>query len=198
MKIKEIKSNPNNPRVIRDDKFKKLVNSIKEFPKMMALRPMVLDENNIVLGGNMRLKALNELGYKEIPEEWIKRANDLSEEEQRRFVIADNVGFGEHDYEMLKEEWDVEKLEDWGIEFQEENEHEELQKQVEEIEYSTELDSLSNYIVLKFDKDIDFLQIKTLLDIKSTYSKRSNGKPWSKGVGRVVDGVEAIEKLKNS
>ena len=198
MKLKDIKKNPSNPRVIRDDKFKKLVNSIKEFPKMMALRPMVLDENNIVLGGNMRLKALNELGYKEIPEEWIKRANDLSEEEQRRFVIADNVGFGEHDYEMLKEEWDVEKLEDWGIEFQEENEHEELQKQVEEIEYSTELDSLSNYIVLKFDKDIDFLQIKTLLDIKSTYSKRSNGKPWSKGVGRVVDGVEAIEKLKNS
>lgn len=198
MKIKDIKRNPNNPRVIRDDKFKKLVKSIKEFPKMMALRPMVLDENNIVLGGNMRLKALKELGYKEVPADWIKRAEDLSEDEQRRFIIADNVGFGEHDYQMLKEEWNVENLEDWGIEFEEENEHEELHKQIEEIEYSTELDSASNYIVLKFDKDIDFLQIKTLLDIKSTYSKRANGKPWSKGVGRVVDGVDAIEKLKNA
>ena len=198
MKIKDIKSNPNNPRVIRDDKFKKLVKSIKEFPKMMALRPMVLDENNIVLGGNMRLKALKELGYKEVPADWIKKANDLSEDEQRRFIIADNVGFGEHDYQMLKEEWNVEDLEDWGIEFEVENEHEELHKQIEEIEYSTELDSASNYIVLKFDKDIDFLQIKTLLDIKSTYSKRANGKPWSKGVGRVVDGVDAIEKLKNA
>ena len=198
MKLTDIKSNPNNPRVIRDDKFKKLVKSIKEFPKMMELRPMVIDENNIVLGGNMRLKALKELNYTEIPNEWIKSAKDLSEDEQKRFVIADNVGFGEHDYQMLKEEWNIDLLQDWGIEFEEENEHEELHKQIEEIEYSTELDSISNYIVLKFDKDIDFLQIKTLLDIKSTYSKRANGKPWSKGIGRVVDGVDAIEKLKNA
>ena len=125
MLIKDIKSNPNNPRVIRDDKFKKLVKSIKEFPKMMELRPMVIDENNIVLGGNMRLKALKELNYTEIPNEWIKSAKDLSEDEQKRFIIADNVGFGEHDWEMLKMEWDVDELQDWGIEsfrFEEEEE----------------------------------------------------------------------------
>lgn len=125
MLIKDIKSNPNNPRVIRDDKFKKLVRSIKEFPKMMELRPMVIDENNIVLGGNMRLKALKELNYTEIPNEWIKSAKDLSEDEQKRFIIADNVGFGEHDWEMLKMEWDVDELQDWGIEsfrFEEEEE----------------------------------------------------------------------------
>lgn len=115
MKLNEIKPNPNNPRLIKDDKFKKLVNSLKEFPKMMELRPMVINKDNIVLGGNMRLKALKELGYKEVPDEWVKRAQDLSEEEQRQFIIKDNVGFGEHDWEMLANEWDVEQLEDWGL-----------------------------------------------------------------------------------
>jgi len=116
MKLTEIKSNPNNPRVIKDHKFEKLKKSISEFPKMMELRPMVINDDNIVLGGNMRLKALKDLGYKEVPEEWVKRASDLTEEETRRFIIADNVGFGEHDWEMLANEWDTEELEDWGLE----------------------------------------------------------------------------------
>ena len=99
MKLSQIKLNPNNPRVIKDEKFAKLVKSITEFPKMMALRPIVINNDNVVLGGNMRLKALKEIGYKEIPDEWVKRADDLTEEEARRFIIADNVGFGEHDWE---------------------------------------------------------------------------------------------------
>ena len=115
MKLSEIKANPNNPRIIKDDKFKKLVKSIKEFPKMMALRPMVVNQDNIVLGGNLRLKALKELGYTEVPDEWVKRAKDLTEDEVRRFIIADNVGFGEHDWEMLANEWDSGELEDWGL-----------------------------------------------------------------------------------
>ena len=115
MKLKDIKSNPNNPRIIKDERFEKLKKSIKEFPKMMALRPMVINQDNIVLGGNMRLKALKELGYKNLPEEWIKRAEDLTDEEARRFIIADNVGFGEHDWEMLANEWDSVELEDWGL-----------------------------------------------------------------------------------
>ena len=115
MKLSKIKSNPNNPRVIKDDKFQKLVKSIQEFPKMMALRPMIINSDNIVLGGNMRLKALKECGYKDIPDEWVKRADELTEEEQRRFIIADNVGFGEHDWEVLKAEWDVEELAEWGL-----------------------------------------------------------------------------------
>jgi hypothetical protein len=115
IKLTTIKSNPNNPRVIRDEKFKKLVKSIEEFPKMMALRPMVVNEDMVVLGGNMRLKALKELGYKEVPDEWVKSAKDLTEDEIRRFIIADNVGFGEHDWEMLANEWDVEELTDWGL-----------------------------------------------------------------------------------
>lgn len=115
IKLSTIKSNPNNPRVIKDDKFAKLVNSIKEFPKMMELRPMVVNADNIVLGGNMRLKALKEAGYTEVPEAWVKSAESLTEEEQRRFIIADNVGFGEHDWAMLQSEWDVEELSNWGL-----------------------------------------------------------------------------------
>tara|TARA_R110001606_G_scaffold331416_1_gene479173 strand:- start:1289 stop:1885 length:597 start_codon:yes stop_codon:yes gene_type:complete len=115
MNIKEIKSNPNNPRIIKDEKFAKLKKSISEFPKMMELRPMVINSENIVLGGNMRLKALKELGYTDIPNEWIKRADELTEDETRRFIIADNVGFGEHDWEMLANEWDTQELEDWGL-----------------------------------------------------------------------------------
>ena len=116
MKLSHIKPNPNNPRLIKDDKFQKLVNSIREFPKMMELRPMVVNSDNIVLGGNMRLKALKELGYKDIPDEWVKSAKDLTEDEARRFIISDNVGFGEHDWEILKNEWDVDELNEWGLE----------------------------------------------------------------------------------
>ena len=119
-KISEIKPNPNNPRIIKDDKFKKLVKSIQDFPKMMELRPMVINADNIVLGGNMRLKALKELGYKEIPDTWVKRADELTEDEQRRFIISDNVGFGEHDWEVLKSEWDVQELEEWGLDIPDE------------------------------------------------------------------------------
>ncbi len=119
MKLNDIKSNPNNPRVIKDEKFEKLKKSIKEFPKMMKLRPMVINADNIVLGGNMRLKALKELGYKEIPDEWVKRADELTEDEQRRFIIADNVGFGEHDWEMLANEWNADELEEWGLDIPE-------------------------------------------------------------------------------
>jgi site-specific DNA-methyltransferase (adenine-specific) len=115
IKLTTIKSNPNNPRVIRDEKFKKLVKSIEEFPKMMALRPMVVNEEMVVLGGNMRLKALKELGYKEVPNDWVKSAKDLTEDEIRRFIIADNVGFGEHDWEMLANEWDIDELSEWGL-----------------------------------------------------------------------------------
>lgn len=115
IKLSTIKSNPNNPRVIKDHKFEKLKKSIEEFPKMMELRPMVINDDSIVLGGNMRLKALKDLGYKEVPDEWVKSAKDLTEDEQRRFIIADNVGFGEHDWDMLANDWDSLELDEWGL-----------------------------------------------------------------------------------
>lgn len=119
VKISEIKNNQSNPRLIKDDKFKKLVESIKSFPKMMELRPIIIDDNNIVLGGNMRLKALKEIGYKEISDNWIKKASDLTEEEKKEFIIKDNVGFGEWEWDTLANEWDEEKLLEWGLDLPE-------------------------------------------------------------------------------
>lgn len=111
-KTVDIKFNPNNPRVIKDEKFNKLVRSIAEFPQMLEIRPIVIDENNIVLGGNMRLKACQELKLKEIP---IMYAKELTEEQKKEFIIKDNVGFGEWDWSVLANEWDTEQLEAWGL-----------------------------------------------------------------------------------
>jgi hypothetical protein len=112
VKISEVKMNPNNPRVIKDDKFSKLVRSIQEFPKMLEIRPIVVNSDMIVLGGNMRLKACKEAGLKEVP---IILADNLTEDEQKQFIIKDNVGFGEWDWDMLANEWEPELLEDWGL-----------------------------------------------------------------------------------
>jgi len=111
--LNEIKNNPNNPRLVKDDKFKKLVKSIKEFPEMLKIRPIVVNKDMIVLGGNMRLKACKEAGLKEVP---IIRAENLTEEQQREFIIKDNVGFGEWDWDLLANEWDATQLEEWGLE----------------------------------------------------------------------------------
>ena len=112
VKISEVKANPNNPRIIKDDKFQKLVKSIKEFPEMLNIRPIVVNADMIVLGGNMRLKACKEAGLKELP---IIKADDLTEEQQKQFIIKDNVGFGEWDWEDLANNWDSEQLTEWGL-----------------------------------------------------------------------------------
>jgi len=111
-KLSEIKSNPNNPRIIKDDKFRKLVKSIQDFPKMLEIRPVVVNADMIVLGGNMRLKACKEAGLKEVP---VIFAHDLTDEEQKQFIIKDNVGFGEWDWDMIANEWDAEQVEEWGL-----------------------------------------------------------------------------------
>jgi len=112
VKISDIKTNPNNPRLIKDEKFLKLVKSIKDFPEMLKIRPIVVNEHMIVLGGNMRLKACKEAGLKEVP---IIKASDLTEKQQREFIIKDNVGFGEWDWEMIANEWDIEQVTEWGL-----------------------------------------------------------------------------------
>ncbi len=109
--IKSIKLNPNNPRLIKDDKFKKLVQSIKNFPEMLDIRPIVVNQDMIILGGNMRYKACQEAGLKEIP----IIVTDLTEEQQREFLIKDNVSGGEWDWDMLANEWEVEQLTEWGL-----------------------------------------------------------------------------------
>ena len=111
-KISAIKRNPNNPRILKDDKFAKLTQSIKDFPQMLDIRPIVVNDDMIVLGGNMRLKACKEAGLSEVP---VIKVDDLTEEQQREFIIKDNVGFGEWDWDLLANEWDTDLLEDWGL-----------------------------------------------------------------------------------
>ena len=110
-KISDIKLNPNNPRLIKDDKFKKLVQSIKDFPEMLDIRPIVVNKDMIILGGNMRYRACKEAGIKEIP----VIITDLSEDKQREFLIKDNTSGGEWDWDMLANEWDTDELEAWGL-----------------------------------------------------------------------------------
>ena len=111
VKVASIKSNPKNPRLIKDDKFKKLVKSIKDFPEMESVRPIVVNKDMIILGGNMRYKAMIECGYKEVNVEVV----DWSEQKQNEFIIKDNVGFGEWEWEMIANEWDEIELKDWGL-----------------------------------------------------------------------------------
>jgi ParB-like chromosome segregation protein Spo0J len=119
IKLSKIKANPNNPRLIKDDKFKKLVKSIEAFPAMLDKRPIVCvtdtDGKIYPLGGNMRLKALKELSYSEIPETWVTMADDWTEEQKREFIIKDNVGYGEWDWDDLANNWDAEQLTEWGL-----------------------------------------------------------------------------------
>ena len=143
VKITEIKSNPNNPRLIKDDKFKKLVQSIKDFPEMLDIRPIVVNADMVILGGNMRYKACKEAGLKSIP----IIVSNLSEDKQKEFLIKDNTSGGEWDWEILATEWDVEQLEEWGLDvpnFEQEYEeiipsgYEENQKWFLNIEFENE------------------------------------------------------------
>lgn len=109
--ISKIKSNPNNPRLIKDDKFKKLVTSIQEFPEMLDAREIVVNKDHIILGGNMRFKAAKEAGLKELPVKVV----DWSEDKQREFIAKDNANFGQWDWDLLGNEYDIDELSDWGI-----------------------------------------------------------------------------------
>ena len=124
VKIGSIKTNPNNPRVIKDDKFKKLVQSVKDFPQMLDIRPIVVNDEMIVLGGNMRLKACIEAGIKEVS---IIKASELTPEQQNEFIIKDNVGFGEWNWDDLANDWDAEQLTEWGLD---------VWQQAPEVDYS--------------------------------------------------------------
>jgi len=138
VKISEVKTNPKNPRLIKDDKFRKLVKSIQDFPEMLELRPIVVDENNIVLGGNMRLKALKEAGFKEVT---IVRAKGLTEQQKDEFIVKDNVGFGEWDWDMLANEWEVEKLEEWGLDLPLDLSVQELEAEEDDYEIPNEINT---------------------------------------------------------
>lgn len=117
MKLSDLKLNPSNPRTIKDARFKKLCNSVRDFPKMMALRPIVIDRTNgnLILGGNMRYQALKSLKFTEIPDEWVRDAAELTEDEKRRFIVEDNMPLGEWDFDALANSFDTSDLVEWGF-----------------------------------------------------------------------------------
>jgi len=115
MKLQELKQNEKNPRGITDLKLGKLKKSIQTFEKMMALRPLIVDENNLIISGNQRYRALVELGYTEIKDEWVKQVKNFTEKEKKELLIKDNLAFGEWDWLALKDDWDLGELTDWGL-----------------------------------------------------------------------------------
>jgi len=199
VKIGKIKNNPNNPRLIKDDKFKKLVKSVKEFPEMLEIRPIVVDKDNIVLGGNMRLRACQEAGLKEVH---IIQADKLTEKQQREFIIKDNVGFGEWEWDDLANEWDADELEKWGLDIPMDTRIDELEDDEEiELEQSVQLEPPKEYILIMAEPNsVDWEEIKELLKLKIVrnggYKK---GSAWDKvSIERVIWWNDFKERYANS
>lgn len=133
--INDVKENPKNPRTISDDKFQKLVKSIKDFPEMLELRPIIIDKKNMVLGGNMRLKACKEAGLSDIH---IIKADKLTPKQKKEFIIKDNIAFGQDDWDVLQEDWELSQLEDWGMEIPEDIQEIDISDIIEVEDFSKE------------------------------------------------------------
>ena len=189
--IKTVIPNKDNPRILKDDKFKKLVKSIKEFPQMMEIRPIVVNSDMVVLGGNMRLEACKKANLKKVT---IIKADNLTEEQQKEFIIKDNVGFGEWDWDMLANEWDVEKVQDWGLDLpiwdndeEQQDEDNEYTNKIETPIYETKDDKPNTQdlvdrikaedLISKIEKadlseiDKDFLKLAAFRHLVFDYSK---------------------------
>lgn len=146
VKISDIKLNPNNPRLIKDDKFAKLVKSVQEFPEMLEIRPIVVNTDMVVLGGNMRLKACKEAKIKELT---VIVADNLTEEQQREFLIKDNVSGGEWDWNILANEWDAEQLTEWGLDIPDFS----IEEELEQKDLSSEIDNLFRIEIICKDEE---------------------------------------------
>lgn len=204
IKLKDIKPNPDNPRLIRDEKFTKLLNSIKEFPKMMELRPIVVDNDGMILGGNMRYKALKELGYKEIKKEWVKRADDLTPEEVERFIVVDNVGFGEWDVDLLLNKWSQEELEYWGVEIPEKflediKDEDDFVRRFESIDDENALypiiprfDEKNEIFIIVSDSEVDSNYLREILSMQKMGSYK-NDKVSKSNVIHIKDVINAMQ-----
>jgi hypothetical protein len=186
--ISEIKENELNPRYITEDKFEKLKRSIKEFPEMLEKRPLVVDENMIVLGGNMRLKAIKELKIKKVP---IIRAIGWSEEQKKEFTIKDNLAFGAWDWDSLANEWDEEKLEHWGLELPLDEKIDKMEEgEVIHLEKSLQVIPKKEYILIMADEDSDeWEELKTIFKctVVRQGGSRVNASSDQKGLERVFD-----------
>ena len=190
--ISEVKPNPNNPRIIKDDKFAKLVQSIKDFPKMLEIRPIVVNADMIVLGGNMRLKACKEAGLKKVH---IIKAEDLTEKQQREFIIKDNVSGGEWDCEQLANEWNSEDLDKWGLDIPELKQIDEAEEGDEiKIPKSLQVIPKKEYILIMADEDSDEWQ--ELQQIFQCGLVRQGGCKIGSSSDKVGRGTERVFDLK--
>ena len=163
--ISSITENAANPRTINKHKFQKLVNSVREFPEMLSLRPIVVDKDNVILGGNMRYKACKELGLKEV---YIIQAADLDDKKAQEFIIKDNVGFGEWDWDILANDWDTDLLEDWGLELNIDNAIDDLEEDDDiELPQSVQLEPPKEYILIMAEPNsVDWEELKETLKLK--------------------------------
>jgi len=162
VKLSDIKLNHNNPRLIKDDKFKKLVNSIKEFPQMLKIRPIVVNSDMVILGGNMRYKACKEAGMKEVS---IIIADNLTEEQQREFLIKDNTSGGEWDWEVLANEWDNNQLEDWGLDIPEFESYNDINYSDKNKEIDTDFSGQKYTFKLEYTEE-EYSKLKSLIESK--------------------------------
>lgn len=192
IQLNTIVENPDNPRQITKVRLEELMDSIEGFPKMMSIRPMVIitkDGKTMPLGGNMRLKAMKALGYTEIPDDWVKDANELTEQERKRFIIVDNENFGTWDDDLLANNWNIDDLSNWGLHIPGLDEIK-ATKDIPgqgEMEFSDSLLLEHNYIVLYFDNPMDWevaIEKFGLKQVKTNTPKNSQ----KIGVGRVVNG----------
>ena len=200
VKISDVKINPDNPRLIKDDNFRKLVKSIQEFPEMLEIRPIVVNKNMIVLGGNMRLKACKEAGVKEIS---IIVADNLTEEQQREFLIKDNTSGGEWDWDALNEEWNIEQLENWGLNVPIEDQIDELEEGEDiKIPKSLQIIPKKEYILIMADEDSDEWQelqniFKCGLVRQGGCKIGSSSDKVGRGIERVFDLITFKERVLN-
>lgn len=200
VKIQEVKLNPNNPRLIKDDKFAKLVKSIQELPQMLEIRPIVVNADMVVLGGNMRLKACKEAGLKEVP---IIIADNLTEEQQREFLIKDNVSGGEWDFEMLSNEWDVEQLEDWGLDMPIDEKIDKLEDGEEILlEQAIQLKPKRQYVVIMCNEEnTDWDELKEILNLPTVKRGGFTKDKTNKGfidTQRVINAKDIIDALRST
>jgi len=191
VKISQVKNNPNNPRVIKNDDFRKLVKSIKEAPWMLQLRSIIVNDDNIVLGGNQRLRACKEAGLKEV---YIIKASSLTEEQQREFIVKDNISSGEWDWDALANEFEAEKLEEWGLELPIDERIDEMEENEEiELEQSVQLEPPKEYILIMAEPNsVDWEEIKETLKLKIV---RKGG--YKKGSAFDAVGLERVMEWKD-
>ena len=161
--LSKIKSNPDNPRVIKDDKFKKLVQSLKDFPEMSQAREIVVNKDYVILGGNMRFKAMQEAGWSETTVKVV----DWSEEKQKEFVIKDNANFGEWDWDILANEWSEISIGEWGVDTPSDWSEEELSPVSNDVE-----NPMHAIVVVAFDDIQDLDRITELYNLESIKMNR--------------------------